>query len=180
MLSEELIIYICISRFTLRSMVNRAKLAKYLKDIEGFSLDTLRDRKILQKKTYLLQQLGLDFGCGYGFYIYGPYSPELTRDAYALKSQLEIAPETIDMEELSKSEKKAIEKLNEFLADIDPKDLARELELLTSVHFLSSLSYSKIKTVEQIKKELSRKKPRVFSDEEIERAWRKLSDFNLL
>ena len=95
-------------------MGNKDKLAKCIEEL-GLQLDTLRDRKIFQKKIYFLQQFGFNLGYGYGFYIYGPYSSELTKDAFSLKSQSEVAPKTIETEELSELEKESIIKINEFI-----------------------------------------------------------------
>jgi hypothetical protein len=40
----------------------------------------------MQKMVYLLTVLGCDLGYDFNWYKYGPYSPELTRDAYTLQS----------------------------------------------------------------------------------------------
>lgn len=42
------------------------------------SKDTFDDRLVSQKKIYLLQELGLDIGYAYNWYIRGPYSSDLT------------------------------------------------------------------------------------------------------
>ena len=41
-------------------------------------------RKELQKVVYLGQRVGVDLNYRYGWYVYGPYSPELTKDYYQL------------------------------------------------------------------------------------------------
>ena len=40
--------------------------------------DTFDDRLLSQKKIFLLQELGVDIGYSYNWYIRGPYSPDLT------------------------------------------------------------------------------------------------------
>ena len=40
--------------------------------------DTFDDRLLSQKKIFLLQELGVNIGYSYNWYIRGPYSPDLT------------------------------------------------------------------------------------------------------
>lgn len=44
----------------------------------GIKKDTFDDRLLSQKKIFLLQELGIDIGYSYNWYIRGPYSPDLT------------------------------------------------------------------------------------------------------
>ena len=44
----------------------------------GVSKDTFDDRLISQKKVFLLQELGVNIGYSYNWYVHGPYSPDLT------------------------------------------------------------------------------------------------------
>lgn len=53
-----------------------------LKELQCFNINTLRDRILLQKKVYLLQQIGVNLGLSYSWYLHGPYSKELTALAY--------------------------------------------------------------------------------------------------
>lgn len=46
------------------------------------SIDSLDDRIIAQKKVFLLQELGINLGYSYNWYIHGPYSPTLTSYLY--------------------------------------------------------------------------------------------------
>ncbi len=57
-----------------------------LKLAEEFSLsrDNLAGRIRLQKLIYLLQASGLKLGYGFRWYNYGPYSQELTQDAFSV------------------------------------------------------------------------------------------------
>ena len=61
-----------------------------LRDLKCYSIDTISDRILLQKKIYLAQDIGLSLGYGYSWYIHGPYSTDLTTVAY------QIIPEGID------------------------------------------------------------------------------------
>ncbi len=42
------------------------------------SKDTFNDRLLSQKKIFLLQELGVNIGYSYNWYVRGPYSPDLT------------------------------------------------------------------------------------------------------
>ena len=53
-----------------------------IRDLHCFTLETLNDRILLQKKVYLAQDIGLPLGYGYSWYIHGPYSPDLTNYIY--------------------------------------------------------------------------------------------------
>ena len=55
-----------------------------LRDLECDSLKSLDDRILLQKKIYLAQDFGLPLGYGFGWYIHGPYSPDLTQAAFTI------------------------------------------------------------------------------------------------
>lgn len=46
-------------------------------------IESFEDRLICQKKIYLLQELGIDLGYKYNWYVYGPYSPALTNYVYS-------------------------------------------------------------------------------------------------
>ena len=55
-----------------------------IRDLNCYSLETIDDRILLQKKIYLAQDIGLPLGYGYSWYIHGPYSPDLTAAAYRI------------------------------------------------------------------------------------------------
>ena len=99
------------------------------------------DRKDIQKAIYLSQRAGLRNRYRFGWYVYGPYSPDLTRAYYAL------AEENVSSEALGKRLKptvidnlKKVEKL--ILSDSRPKDLGQSdwLELLASYDYLRQIA----------------------------------------
>jgi len=51
-------------------------------------ISTLADRKRVQKAVYIGQKAGVDLGYSYGWYLLGPYSPELTQDYFTLNNDL--------------------------------------------------------------------------------------------
>lgn len=48
----------------------------------GVEKETFSERLLSQKKIFLLQELGVDVGYSYNWYIRGPYSPDLTNYIY--------------------------------------------------------------------------------------------------
>lgn len=55
-----------------------------LRDLNCYSINTIDDRILLQKKIFLAQDIGLPLGYGYSWYIHGPYSTDLTAVAYQI------------------------------------------------------------------------------------------------
>lgn len=53
--------------------------------------DSFDDRLVLQKVVYLMQRKGFQIGYSYRWYLRGPYSSELTKDAFAVVDWPEIA-----------------------------------------------------------------------------------------
>lgn len=58
--------------------------AVVLRELKCTSIDNIGDRILLQKKVFLAQELGINLGYGYNWYIHGPYSPDLTSAAYKI------------------------------------------------------------------------------------------------
>ena len=101
-----------------------------------FKIDSFRDRLIMQKAVYLAQAAGVNLGYYYHWYLYGPYSPSLTRDEYAIAT--DISP---DMDEskgwkLDDGSSQRLARIRGVFAGLKGDKLARKLELLASVHFL--------------------------------------------
>ncbi len=51
----------------------------------GLNLGSFAQRLLLQKRVFLASMFGINLGFGHSWYIRGPYSPTLTRDAYAIE-----------------------------------------------------------------------------------------------
>ncbi|MBM3292698.1 hypothetical protein FJY84_08480 [Candidatus Bathyarchaeota archaeon] len=122
--------------------------------------------------------MGVDLGYDFGFYIYGPYSSDLTRDAFYFFEQKEHAPKTISREPLSKEEVDAIGKVNEIRMNISPERRADELELMTSILFLKSLPYLKLESFDLIYEEIQKKKPNRFNKELVEKYYKKINEIS--
>ena len=150
-----------------------AKLSGCLDRLGGLELSTLKDRKLLQKKVYMLQESGLNLGYHFGWYVYGPYSPDLTKDAFDLSMQLTHAPKTMDKGTLTLGEQSALRKMNAFLSSVSKEDeLADSLEIIASLHFLMKENPS-LKESDIISKFMQLKGDR-FRDRDVQESMRQL------
>lgn len=96
------------------------------------SVDTFDDRLILQKTVYLVQQLGIPLGYYFSWYIRGPYSRDLTADAFA-----DLGTDMPDGWFLDDPLKTTLAGAKPFLDSVRSQpDAARELEKLASVLFV--------------------------------------------
>jgi hypothetical protein len=63
-------------------------LASVIEASGGVDLQSFDDRLLLQKRMFLLDVAGVDLGYVHSWYLRGPYSPALTRDAFACEREL--------------------------------------------------------------------------------------------
>lgn len=105
-----------------------------LRDLKCNSIESIEDRILLQKKIYLAQDIGLPLGYGYGWYLHGPYSTDLTAVAY------QIMPEEINIEDKKFKEPyaKLIEQVNSLE---DRKNDTIELGKVQWYELLASIAY---------------------------------------
>ena len=102
---------------------------------KGLNIDrkeTLDERIMIQKKVYLLQQLGIDLGYQYDWYLKGPYSPtliEYIHNNHDLLNSIETAGFSLNKEVIDK-----IKIVNNLITD-KPRDIEESswYELLTSI-----------------------------------------------
>ena len=131
------------ARLTEHKMETKLLVLKLFLDTLGIDdrIETVDDRKRVQKAVYLGQLSGIDLGYRYGWYRMGPYCPALTRDYYALESELAagaLDPEGHVLNAEAVEKLKAITPLLKSpMEDVDQEDW---LELLASVHFLRKVS----------------------------------------
>ncbi len=76
-------------------MINMAEdkfsnLCNIWNSIGPFNMDLFGDRLVLQKKIFLLKELGFDLGYEFSPYLRGPYCSELATDGYKIKTLTEI------------------------------------------------------------------------------------------
>jgi uncharacterized protein YwgA len=105
-----------------------------LKRIARFDINTFEGRLVLQKTIYLLQSLGMYLGYKFSWYIHGPYSPDLTKDAFKLEPIYRNIP-TVKFQDHKIEE--TLTAFNRFIGD--RKKDADWLEQLACTHFLKAL-----------------------------------------
>src|SRR5665648_344721 len=132
---------------------------KLFLDALGISpnISTLADRKKVQKAVYIGQKAGVDLGYSYGWYRLGPYSPELTKDYFALQSDL-MAEDTDDQDyKLGSEALKTLTDIKYLLEVPINVDLSQDdwLELVASVIY----KVTETGNVEQTEMSLNRGKP---------------------
>lgn len=95
-----------------------------------FSL-SFDERLILQKTVYLMQEFGLFIGYNYSWYLRGPYSPSLSKDAYNLLNKYEQLPKVVFTDSINET------KFNVFIDFInDHSHDGYWLEVIASTLFL--------------------------------------------
>lgn len=149
-----------------------------LRNLETFSLDNFSDRLLVQKKVYLAQSLGVDLGYRYNWYLKGPYSPELTSEAYQVIPLGKQNFEDYDFDEEVNNILNEVNDLlnhpNRKLAQLNDVDW---YELLASIHYLRTHRlYSKR---EQVCNKLIAEKPK-YTRKQFDLAWEVLEEgFNI-
>lgn len=144
-----------------------------------FKIGIFEDRLILQKAIYLAQAAGVNLGYYYHWYLYGPYSPSLTRDEYAIAMDISADMDESKGWKLDDKSSQRLVKIQDIFAEPQRDKLAKKLELLASVHFLidrkqvSKVDTSRITaTLERFNKD--------FSDEDVKKALEELKAYGLL
>jgi uncharacterized protein YwgA len=132
---------------------------------ENASISSFTDRKRMQKLAYLIEAFDIRLGYNFNWYLYGPYSPQLTKDLY------ERHGSSLAGHDLEGWEKERLRKLASFLGrDILSAD---RLELLVSLQNIRRIGRKHGADEGDVLALLKQKKP-FFSDTEIEEAWHKL------
>ena len=134
-----------------------------------FKISSFEDRLILQKAVYLAQAGGVNLGYFYHWYLYGPYSSSLTRDAYAIECEVREGLDESKGWELDKGSQTKLERLKGLMTGGSTSDKRQQLELLGSVHFLVDRKQVRPNDVEGITATLKRFK-KDFSKEKVEAA----------
>ena len=142
-------------------------------------LRSFNDRLIIQKAVYLIQKAGLDLGYNFRWYLRGPYSSALTRDAFALAAELQHGETEHQGWRLDKSSKSRLGGLRKLFSISPASKRARRLECFACVHFLVTERQRRTKDVQLIKEDLC-KHGKPFSDNEISKAIHDLSQHGLI
>lgn len=158
--------------------MNRRQIAlKLVLDELGMdqSMVSFDDRLMLQKTIYLLQQMGIHLGYPFSWYLRGPYSRDLTADAFA-----NLEASSPEGWVLHAKQKETIARAKEFFGKVAPSSRkARELEKLASVLFLVNTRQAPADDNESITARMTAA-GKDFSREEVDDAVRVLREHALL
>lgn len=105
-------------------------------------IETIDDRKRVQKAIYLGQRSGADLGYRFSWYLKGPYSPSLAKDYYCLAESLATGEKDYERMELKQTFKDQLHRIKPIMLPPSDIDLVQEdwLELLASYHFLRTVN----------------------------------------
>ena len=144
-----------------------------------FRVGTFEDRLIMQKAVYLAQTAGVNLGYYYHWYLYGPYSPSLTRDGFAIAMDISAELDESKGWRLDDESSKRIERIRCLFGEKCSSKLAGKLELLASVHFLVDRKQASRVDTGGITATLKRfNKP--FDEEDVKGALREMKSYDLL
>lgn len=135
-------------------------------------LSTFRNRLILQKEVYLIQEAGNNLGYSFGWYLSGPYESELTRDLYRLQELIAVSkPDELETKGAAANED-LLRKAQGLIHDLEKEgDIAYWLELASSLHFLAKHAYPRPPDPKQTIDILQASKPGRFRVEDAQRAF---------
>lgn len=131
----------------------------------SFDMASFDNRLKLQKIIYLVQAYGINLGYTFNLYVYGPYSPELTKTGFYMEDFNSI-------KEIGFEEDTITKKFDEFKEKIEPfKDNLKWLEIASTIHLFKQLSPSKNKV--QIVSDILKIKTK-FTKNQIEKVWEEI------
>ncbi|HEY7307853.1 MAG TPA: hypothetical protein VH643_00700 [Gemmataceae bacterium] len=141
-------------------------------------VNSFSNRLVLQKAVYLAQAAGVQLGYQYNWYLRGPYSPALTRDAFAIVAELDQGANDSEGWNLDPTSKQRLSQMKKILEGLQDSELPKKLELLASVHFLLQTRTLGNKDVAELRAVLSRY-GKNFSEEDIQQAVVELTQHGL-
>jgi uncharacterized protein YwgA len=144
-----------------------------------FKIDYFMDRLIMQKAVYLAQAAGVNLGYYYHWYLYGPYSPSLTRDEYAIAADIASGIDDSEGWKLDDISSQRLEEIRGIFTEPERSKLAKKMELLASVHFLIDRRQITVDDTGRITATLKRFN-KDFSEEEVRNALGELISYGLV
>jgi len=116
------------------------------------SIQTVDDRKRVQKAVYLGQRSGVDLGYRFGWYLMGPYCPSLTKDYFSLADAIAMGDKEYEGKELLDTIQEKLERVSPLMnkpedVDLDPEDW---LELVASLDYLLKVSKLQVSRAKEI------------------------------
>jgi uncharacterized protein YwgA len=144
-----------------------------------FQISSFQDRLILQKSVYLAQAASVDLGYYHHWYLHGPYCSALTGDAFAVVADIASELDESNRWKLDDTSCDRLKGLQSFFSSKNREELAGNLELLASVHFLIDRNQVKKGDVEGITTILKRyNKP--YTKNQVRKALEELTNHALL
>lgn len=106
------------------------------------TIETIDDRKRVQKAVYLGQLAGVKLGYRFGWYLKGPYSPDLTKDYYSLADAIATDEQDSEQHVLKQPFRELLAGIRPLLNVPEGVALPQEdwLELVASLHYLLKIS----------------------------------------
>ena len=147
-------------------------------------IDTITDRKRVQKAVYLGQAIGAELNYEFNWYVHGPYSTDLTRDYYKLAGALLAGELPTGGNTQSPGEPQLKESVREKLKalapviqkpDNFPLEQADWMELVSSLHYLRTVDKLDPSEARRV---ISTQKPHLL--EYVDQAETKLKEVKLL
>jgi len=153
--------------------MNSLALGGILKRIySDFDMASFSNRLKLQKIIYLLQASGISLGYTYSYYLYGPYSTELTKEAFQITNYK-------DIKEVGFEDKEIENKFQDFLKRIENhKNDEFWLEVASSIHLISKV-YPKMPREEVVRMIQEKRSQLQKKGEEIKAVWKDLEGWIL-
>lgn len=139
---------------------------------------TFPNRLAIQKGIYLAQECGINLGYFFRWYLHGPYSPSLSRDAYEVVDTMDEIKQEASTYSLDKISLVKLKKIKQSIKPTDQEKLARELELLGSVRYLQTRFNMSGKSIADVTKGLTHR-GKNFSEKEVKLATERLSILGL-
>ena len=98
----------------------------------GIDVSSFSQRLLLQKRLFFAVMLGIDLGYSHSWYIRGPYSPALTRDAFAIDDARKGGTTAVHVSDGLTDKVRSIQKI----FDKDWND-PQKMELFASLYYLA-------------------------------------------
>lgn len=115
------------------------KLAKIINEL-GLpnTLDAFENRLLIQKAIYLLQSIGMELNYDFSWYLYGPYSPELASEVYAIYP---ILNSLINEYKFTENDQKFIRKMKQVKNGLNQESKKLGLNIVDAFELAASIVF---------------------------------------
>lgn len=145
------------------------------------SVSSFDERLILQKAAYLIQSAGIRLGYRFRWYLRGPYSPDMTADAFSIVNEGEGAKEELKGWKLDEKSAQIGQKLKPLLyrENESVEVQAKRLELLASALFLFNTKQAEPNNSDETSSIL-KKNGKDFTADDVTKAVKEIRKYGLL